>query len=319
MQIEFNIKSIYSLIIIILFSFIFYESQNVGQKIFNLTILGTSDLSRYYSQYYDPSSVMIKNIDFGYLALTQFLYYIGVSFEIFIYFIILSYFIIFNVLFEKIAQSKDLFLKVILFGMLVFWLEMLTTVAIRQGLAFLFLLSVFSTKEEDNLKRILLYLLSFSMHSSVIVFLPIIFFFKFLKRILFALEIIFIFITIFYCLNLFQLFSSLVIDSIGYFDINIRSLSVSNSTYQTGFNLNKLLPILLSFSLIKFFRFRDIFFSRVYLEIYLIFLASSSLGMILSGLPYHDRIMLYAWACTPIIGSLVFLLLFTKKIKIKKM
>jgi hypothetical protein len=288
-------------LILIVCIFWFFRDIN-SMLIFN--IYNISDLSRYYAEFIHIRSVFnfpSFHEDFGYYWVVLTLNFFGINFHFFLFCILFFSYLSFLLIFYRLTGFKKWYIYLILFLGLSFWLQSLVTTTFRQGIAFLILISFLFKKETMLfLPKLLTIILAASFHFSAIFLIPYIFFDKYFAKRLIILDIIFIFVFFLYVLGYTSILSNLFINISTYLSIDIRSLA-AQGTYITGFSIYKAFAILipaLSFRLSNLSNFNSNMLGR---RIYVFYIFVCICGMILSDLPYHDRILLYGWGISPIL------------------
>jgi hypothetical protein len=290
-----------SIIAIILAVFVFWSLKDINSLLYNTNDqFSESELSTYY-QYYDNvlTDDNSNNKDLGYFLLTFIFKKIGFSFKFFLFICLFLYYLTLSIVFYKITFCKKWFLYFILIVLGSYFLVPLFLVVNRQGIATLTLIFIlFAINSELLILRLFTVLLASTIHFSAIFFLPFIILEKFIKNNRVKLiDKIFITTFLLYFIGFFEYTSNLFINFSSYFNLNIRALGSEND-YKTGFTIYKAVSIAIPPLL-----FRLTNFSNKYIgfRIYIFFCFACIIGMFLSGLPYHDRILLYGWTLSPIL------------------
>jgi hypothetical protein len=191
----------------------------------------------------------------------------------------------------------------LIYGILTFWLVPAVTVALRQGFAILLIamfLEVFNRKKSFILKFLIIFFIV-SIHFSAIILLPLVVFWNTLKKKISLFNGLFFIALILYITNSWYFLSSQIVLLLIDINIPLGALSVSNSDYIVGFSSYKMAAFLLPVILYKvptYFGYRH---HVETIDVYIIFVYFSIIGMIFSGFPYHDRLFLYAWTFSPIL------------------
>lgn len=283
-----------------------------------------SDLSRYALAYsnvsFDKVLFLSYSADAGYYWTTLVFSSIGISFEAFLISLLLLYYYSFMRVFHELTLCKSWYVHFFVMLVLSLWLIPLITVVLRQGVAllvlvfFLFRIEVFSL-----LRRVLVVLFAASFHFSAIMFVPYVIFERFMVLRIKLVDAAFVVVFLLYVSGYLSLLSSIIADLIVGAGINIRALSNNSSGYQNGFSIYKGLAIAVPALLFRLSVFSDKHTSMLGVRIYAFYAYSAVLGMFLSGLPYHDRIMLYAWGVSPILmGSfMLFFLVWMSRMSAK--
>ena len=281
---------------------------------------GVSDLYRYKSTYYQkvPLNEIFEQKDFLYQIITSIFKSVSVSFEFFIFLFICIYFFVFMKVFNKIIGEKNFFFLFFLLTILSFWLQPLLLVALRQGVAFIVLFSLLFRKYEISLfQKLIIVLIASCIHVTIIIAVPLIFFEKILINKIKAIEFLFIIMLILYFAGFFNFTTVIIHDVANFLEINLRALQTNNTEkgYKVGFSFYKFSAIFIPFLLYKFAKILKKDLNSISLRIYLYFLYVSMVGIFVSGLTYHDRVMLHAWAVSPILicYSMMIILSFIQK------
>jgi hypothetical protein len=297
-----------------IFSVGFWYFRDVGAVISNASGNGVSDLSRYLAHYdaltTDRStSGGLKN-DYLYTLIVMAFSKLGFSFNFFVFFIINIYYIVFAFLSKKFLKTNNLFFTLIVLLILSYWLVPLATVALRQGLAILMVAIFFFLIERRSLWLDLLFLFIISgVHLSAVALLPFILLRSFVSNRLLLLDSILVLVFMLYAFNIPEFLVEYVLLFLEFFGIEARSL-ISDNGYKVGFSILKSLafmtPVLL-FRVPMYFGLKDFLQLK---ELYFYYVFFGIIGMLFSGLPYHDRIFLYAWGFSPILLTSFFILFF---------
>jgi len=302
---------------------VFWIVRDIDSLIIYDIRYGLSDLSRYYEEYLDRTfrgwAYVPLHKDPGYWWFTFFLKKIGINFKFFLFCLFFSYYLVFLKVFYKITFSSKWYIYFSLFLILSFWIYPLVTVVLRQGLAFIIVIYLLFRKIDTHFfLKILIILFSSLFHFSAIILLPYVLFEKLLGFRIKLLDTIFIITFVLYVSNITQYFGELFISTTTSFNIGIRALGNEDSSYQTGFSIYKAIAIALPAILFRFTRYSKGFKNILGSRIYIYFSYISIIGMLLSSLPYHDRILLYGWGVTPIMLSCFFIHLIISFRKILK-
>lgn len=322
-----NIKPQTILIVLlsITFSVLFFYFRDVATIVNNSTAValggeGVSDLSRYKKYYYEFDTIQdILNLGLFNNSIYHLIAFsfkkIGISFELFVFCLIISYYFVFARLCSIFIEINKIYILFFVFCILSFWLIPLTTVAVRQGLTILLIALFWPFEKKSFLVEIFIILVVANIHSTALSLIPLVIFRRIFERRLFTLDFFLIVALILYVSNLFSSFSAQIMTILETFQINTRSFNNSDSSYKIGFSLYKAIaftiPVVL-FRLPRYFNYRR--FDNLN-GIYVFYVFYGMLAMSLSGLPYHDRVFLYAWTFSPIllITFLIYILPFQKK------
>ena len=198
-------------------------------------------------------------------------------------------------LFQEITVTRKSFyiLLIITISNPFFW--SIIEVTISQGLAFLIVIfgRVFH-KATSNFKALFFIIIACLIHESAIVYLLCFLIIRFFS--ISALSKIFTLISILYISNIFIYIPDyLTLDSSIF-----RALSTVESDYEVGFSLFKfvftLIPLLLLLLLNRIYSNRY----TLLVPFFKVYLIIASIGFILSGFPYHDRILILCWLYWPL-------------------
>ncbi len=309
---------------IVTFAIFFWILKDVNAIISRVLSYGYSYLYRYHSMYYQETSLSeaIEQKDFLYHVITFIFNYVGISFESFLFLLICIYCFVFVIVFNKLIKQKNFFFDFFLLVILSFWLDSLLLVALRQGFAFIILFSLLFRKYEISLfEKLIIVLIASSIHFSIIIILPLILFEKILINKTNQVEIFFILIIFLYFVGFFSTTVFIIYDIFNFFEMDLRALQITTTdqSYKTGFSFYKFLAIFIPFLLYKLSKILNKNLNNISLRIYLYFLYVSMVGIFLSGFMYHDRIMLLAWAVSPILicySLITFIKFYLKTFKI---
>lgn len=157
-----------------------------------------ADLNTYYNFYKNVLDIGFGTMDFGYTLINYILRYLGFSFNFFLFITVLFYLLSYYRLIDKYVKEGKYIAVLIFFG--VFDIFIYSLSAIRQSLSLAFIFFAYIAYEDrKNIKFILYIVLAYSMHWSVILWLPAFFIFQIIKKInISTLIIIVIFIPIIY-------------------------------------------------------------------------------------------------------------------------
>ena len=189
-------------------------------------------------------------------------------------------------------------------------------VALPQGVSFVFLIYFLFNKENPStLYKFLIIIFASLIHFSAIFLIIIIFLDKIFIKKLILIEILFLITSLLYIANYTFVFSNFIIYLSNLISLDIGALGNQNNTYDVGFSFLKFIALVIPILLFKFLNFEKLNSSYLAKRMYLYYLFIGITGMILSNLPYHDRIFLYAWGVSPIFLTsflYVFLIKITK-------
>ena len=311
-----NLSNIFSLSILILLPvtiFWLYRDLNeviVSYDIIKYSDVGYSDLGRYNDEYYFFATKFsnIFTLGFsekmGYYILTHILYHLGLSFKFFLYSISYFYFLSFMMVFYKLTLSKQWYLYIILFIIISYWMIPLVTVALPQGCAFLLIFYFFFRKEKISpLNKIIIILLASTLHFSSLLFIPYILMERIFLNKIKLLDLFFLIIFVLYFSGITKIFSDNFIVFAGLVSLDIGALANTNETYVRGFSILKAIAILIPAVLFRLSLYSNLKKDILGEKMYIYYIYVSIIGMLLCELPYHDRLLLFAWGISPILIS----------------
>ena len=268
---------------------------------------GVSDLSRYLGYYNSGSINSITEMGLFNNSLYHwvmfFLKNIGIKFELCVFILILSYYICFAKLSNVFIGIKKWYVISFVFCILSFWLIPLGSVAIRQGLAILTIAAFwpFLEQRKSFFLEILLVLIIANIHSTALSLFPLIIFKRIFNGRLLLLDFILFTALVLYIFNFWAFAVNQILSTLDYLKIESRSFTNPDTRYIVGFSAYKAIAFIIPAILyrvpayLNYQRFKD-------LEgMYIFYVYYGLLAMLLSGLPYHDRVFLYAWAFSPIL------------------
>ena len=302
----------------------FYYFNNVDEtlklfKISQFTGHNFSDLGRYnfaYDNLENYSLIISRGFDekIIYFLFTAFLSFIGVPFEFFLVLVIFFYYLIFLKIFHFLTSCKVLIIYFPLLLYLSYWMQPLVTVALPQGMSFIFLIyCLFSKENPSTLYKFLIIIFASLIHFSAIFLIPIIFLDKIFIKKLILFEFLFLIIALLYIANYTFIFSDFIIYISNIISLDIGALGNQTTNYKVGFSFLKFIALIIPIILFKFLNFQELHSYYLAKRMYLYYLFVGTIGMLLSDLPYHDRIFLYAWGFSPILIT-AFIYIFLIKI-----
>jgi hypothetical protein len=299
------LKKNLTFIALILSVCIFWFIRDINSLLIYNEGYSVSDLSRYYLEFKETETQTFFhffNEDFGYYWLSLILNFIGINFQFLLFCVLFLYYLSFLLIFYKLSGIKKWYVYLFLFLGLSLWMYPLVTVAFRQGIAFLILISLLFRKETlPFLSKLLIIILASAFHFSAIFLLPYIFLDKYLSNRLKILDIFFIIVFFLYISGYTVIISNLFINITSSLSIDIRALANNELLYKTGFSIYKALAILIPALLFRMSNLSNLYSSILAGRIYVFYIFVCICGMILSDLPYHDRILLYGWGISPIL------------------
>ena len=283
-----------------------------------------SDMKRYYLHYsYLTESFSFSEIFSGALKdpinyLIQYCFRIlGFSFYIFLFIVVFSFYKAATYRLNNIFGKRLIIVQLftVLFYSLYFKISIL--VALRQGIALIVVL-FFCIKTIDEkigskkfFKELFFMIFSTLLHLSSIIIIPFIFLKKIFKRHIKYFNRIFFSVFVVYSSGLFYklgfYFNSSLLSDFKYI---FRALSLQEgdgNVYVVGPTIGKSLSIILPILIIQITSKYFTNYQKFKLEpIILFYKYICILSMLLSNLPYHDRILMIGWLFIPIMLSLPF-------------
>ena len=276
-----------------------------------------TDMQRYYSAFINLNGFFeiisyhskdpINYLLIYFLKLFGFTFYFLILLVIFLSYKAASYRL--NILFGK----RVLILQIFTLLFYSFFLTLMVYVAIRQGMAIIVVLyfCIKTVNEEIGSKKfykeLLFIVFSSLLHLSTLIIVPFIFFKKIFKRYIRLFNLLFYLVFIAYSTGLYYEFAFFDNSILGDFSNIFRSLSVTeeHTMYEVGPTLKKSLSIILPILIVEITKKYYTNYQRIKLEpIILFYKYISIVTMLLSNLPYNDRILIFGWAFIPIMLSL---------------
>jgi hypothetical protein len=298
-------KKIARVFVIFFITLIYWYVADIHLRIFPDDNSRVTNLTKYYQFYnnaYLPTTPQAIQNDYLYFMFTYVIQKIGIPFEKLLFFLFFLYYVIFIRVFYTFTSFNNWFVYFFLVMFTTFWMDSLVGAALRQGIAFMILLYfLFRSNTVSFSYSLFILLLATSFHLSALIFIVFIFFERYISVRIKLIDII-LFITLFlYSLGLINLFSNLVTEILFNLNYDLRSLHDRSDHSTAGFSIYKLIAIavpafLFRFTVIINKNVRSILANRIYF----FFVISVVAGMFMSNLTYHDRIMLYGWAISPI-------------------
>ena len=280
------------------------------------------DLSRYYSYYnsIDPSTAwtslqstlsLSSSNDplFYFFILVIKTLHIPFTAYLFLQAFLMIY-VLLRILFSGFKGAGSYILLVPFCLYVLLFLQSVTLVTIRQGLAIIYLITFYLPLLFNRMwgKSAVALLISTLIHGSCIILLP--FHVLVQRKKLNLTRFLFLILTILiplYCINLFPvLVSKLTIVDLSF----LRALAnTEDHGYKTGFSPLKLITILLplcSYYLARSYVQGDGYKNFLHSYMFYIFM----IGIIFSGFPYYDRVLLFGWIISPslVIPNLYYLI-----------
>ena len=284
-----------------------------------------TDLTRYYIQYleltpeftlsglFDALTATSKDQAFNLIFYFQKI--LGLPFYTLLFGLQFLYFYSSFRLFSSISKEKSILGFIIVYLYLSLFISSLTLVALRQGVALYVLLYCVlpSLINRNHIKSLFFFMVSISMHLSSILSLPFLFALKYIPK---CTRYIYMVYPLFMILYYFEApsFIQPILQSLP--DNLARALLNNDSGYEVGVTLGKALAITipwLIYRLSKEFVLKNKLLYFLYAFQFYIF----EIGILFSGIPYHDRIFLVAWPISPAIVTASSFFLFNKYVRLR--
>tara|TARA_Y100001968_G_scaffold263909_1_gene252631 strand:+ start:2279 stop:3277 length:999 start_codon:yes stop_codon:yes gene_type:complete len=280
-----------------------------------------TDMNRYFSQFLvlskDPLVIfqyILQSLKDPMAIIIPYIFkIIGFSFNFFLLLIIYFYYKVASDRIKIVLGFQTFYLQIIVLSMYSIWLISLVGVILRQGISLLVVLAfMFKLKNKNIFSRNLIQDLTAVsiaclLHLSNIIIVPYLFIRGFLKKYLFLFNILFYFIFVLYIFSIFVPLKPFLLSILGnWFQLLIRAMSYE-SNYVVGPTLTKALAILVPVLITDIFSKYYTLNQKYQIEpIILFYKYISIIGMLLSGFPYYDRLLIISWIFSPIILILPF-------------
>lgn len=273
--------------------FYLYLSSNLGN-------LGLGDLGIYQIQFLNiiKYNGLQNSTDLGFYYLMM-LYGEYLNFELFV---TTCFFVFYLSLIKPFYYLSEAKLLVVILFLMIFYYPMyqsLSSLVLRQGMGFAFLMfSGFYFNSHRFLISTLKISLAALFHLSLLFYIPVIA----VNRMISSLKLLVFFwcgIVVLYVLEIPNAFVDLLP---GELSGMVRAFNMVNDDYVVGFK-----PLFLLLSVIPFFLMllRPYYYyaaaDKVMFEILKIFFVANGAGLLCSGFPYYDRVMLFSWVLVPLI------------------
>ena len=266
----------------------------------------SSLLDVFSSGFKDPINYLIQN----------FFKILGFSFYIFLFLVIFSFYKAATYRLNNLLGKRILILQLFTILLYSFYFRIVVLVALRQGIALIVILFCFQTIDEKIgskkfYKELFLMIFSTLLHASSIIIIPFIFLKKIFKKHIKAFNFLFFSVFIVYSSGLFYklgfYFNIAAIKDLEYL---LRALTLQENdgnVYLVGPTIAKSLSIIVPILIIQITSKYFTNYQKFKLEpIILFYKYISIVTMLLSNLPYHDRILMIGWLFIPIMLSLPF-------------
>lgn len=283
------------LMVVFLQTMVFYH-----YLVSNLANLGLGDLGIYQIQYLNiiKYNGLQNSTDVGFYYLMM-LYGKYLNFELFV---ITCYFLFFFSLIKPFYQLCEAKILLVFVFIVMFYYPMyqsLSSLVLRQGMGFAFLMMVgFYFQSHRFLISSLKIAIAALFHISLLFYIPVIL----INRIISSLKLLVLgwfMLIILYVAEVPLVFVDLLPSELSSM---VRAFSMLEDNYVVGFK-----PLFLLLSVIPFFilLFRQYYYyvasDKVMFEIMKIFFVANGAGLLCSGFPYYDRVMLFSWVLVPLI------------------
>ena len=284
-----------------------------------------TDLSRYYYQYLqltpefslsgliDALSATSKDQGFNFIFYIQKI--LGLPFYVLLFGLQFLYFYSSFRLFSSISKDRAISGLIVVYLYLSLFISSLTLVALRQGVSLYILLYCVlpSLINRNRIKSFFFFMVSISMHLSSILSLPFIVVLNYIPQLT---RYIYKFYPIFLILYFVEAPSSIQ-PILQLLPAHLaRALLNNESGYVVGVTLGKAIAITvpwLIYRLSKEFVLKNQLLYYLYAFQFYIF----EIGILFSGIPYHDRIFLVAWPISPVIVTASSFFLLNKYFRLK--
>lgn len=315
MNIKFQSHSVKILIVSFILSIIYiYPLLQIEQFVGDIykynrdynNLKSNYDWSRIFDDY--ELGFRVFSYPFAMMNITfhQFLFIMGVLF----------YFFTGKLMYKNSASQDKLFFYCIMLFLFPFYFayDALLHVVIRQGLAVLIIFAFFFPDRDRNYTYFAIVSFIASLfHTSALIFFIVYVVSRFFKNMNFYV-IFFLFSTIIYVTDFpifFAEFLNIAIMKIFFFKSDIMLFYDSN--YKIGFSILKFSATFLPFFIYLLESKKNLYNNNNRKMLWQCYFFISSIGMMMSGLNYYDRVLLYSWILIPIL-SLPVLEIFLKNI-----
>lgn len=294
-QLSVSLVSLMMLIFVIAQSLLFYLELSA-----NLNDLGLSDLGIYQIQFNNmiKYSAVTHNTDFGFYYL-MFMYTKWFNFELFVTTCFFLFYVSLIRVFYFLSEVKWLVFVVFIAIFFYPMYQSLSSLVLRQGLGFAFLfVSGFFFRSHLFLWSAAKVVVAALFHLSMLFYIPVLLVNRFISSL--KLLVLFWCVTVaLYVTNVPLAFVSLLPGDLAG---AVRAFSMVEDNYVTGFK-----PLFLVLSVVPFLCIviRPYYYyvcrNQMMFEMMKIFFVANSAGLLFSGFPYYDRVMLFSWVLVPLI------------------
>ena len=230
------------------------------------------------------------------------------NYYFYIFFIALLFYFFSGLLFLKELRNKEnsliIYIMMLFFFPLFFAYDSLLNVTIRQGVAVIILWKFYFPIYDRGLKScILIICLACFFHISAILYFFIYYILRLFKNEKYYI-LFYLISSILYIFEIPIIFAELLrntLEKVFFFKLDLAIFSYKEHI-KLGFSVLKFLVIIIPFIGYVIFRKSSILQNSDTKKIWNVYLIICSIGMLMSGLPYHDRIMLYGWSWIPLLA-----------------
>lgn len=267
----------------------------------------SSFLDLFSSSFKDPINYLIQN----------FFKILGFSFYFFLLFVVFSFYKAATYRLNNLLGKRIVIVQIFTALFYSLYLRISVLVALRQGIALVVILFFCIQTIDEKIgskkfyKELFFMIFSTLLHLSSIVIIPFIFLKKIFRKYIKAFNFLFFSIFIVYSSGLFyKLGFYFNISVLADYEYLFRALSLQENdgnVYVVGPTIAKSLSIIVPILIVEITRKYFTNYQKFKLEPILLFYKYISiLSMLLSNLPYYDRILMIGWLFIPIILSLPF-------------
>jgi hypothetical protein len=290
-----SLISLLMLVVVLIQTMFFYLDLSA-----NLSNLGLSDLGIYQIQFNNmiKFGAVTHNTDFGFYYLMYF-FTQWLNFELFV---TACFFLFYASLIKTFYSLCDVkWLVFIVFLVLFFYpmYQSLSSLVLRQGLGFAFLfVSAFFFRSHLFVLSAAKVALASLFHLSMLFYVPVLL----VNRFISSLKLL----VLFWCITVVLYVCNIPLAFVNFLPADlagaVRAFSMVEDNYVTGF---KPLFLILSVVPFLFLLLRPYYYyvckNQMMFEMLKIFFVANSAGLLFSGFPYYDRVMLFSWVLVPLV------------------
>lgn len=273
----------------------------------------TGDVGRYQKDYrifsINPAGIWPEfGIESGFYWLGYVLSKISFTFHLYLFFIAFFFYYYSSVLIVKELRFRKnyiiIYVLMIFIYPLYFAYDSFLNVVLRQAIAVIILWKFYFPVYDRSLKScILIVCFACFFHVSAIIYFFIYYLLRTIEREVFYISLFVISLFLYVLeipLYLSEIFR-LLLEKIFFFQTSLAIFSFKEHV-KLGFSLLKFLVIVMPFlGYLLVYKSRSLL-GKDMMKVWNIYFFISSVGMLMSGFPYHDRIMLYAWVWIPLLS-----------------